>query len=155
MPSYDTPPRVSDLLKNLVREQRRMAANRRLENATIGQGGITITDPEGNVVGKIGELDDGTTGISGTSQVGTSLTLASLDTRIVAVDAKADQAKSAALDAQATADTNKADLESTDAVVATKADQTYVDDYKTTTDAVIADLQSRIEALEAYNTTNP
>lgn len=173
MPSYDKPPRVTDILKNLSREQRRMAANRRVENAQITQGGITIVDPLGNVVGKIGELDDGTTGIATASgsldsiieQTNTDVQ-AARDAAAAAqaagdnalsvgqaAQSAADDANAAAAQANATAAQLNTDLDAVEAALPSKADKSYADTIKATADAAKAAGDDAI-AKANTNTTN-
>jgi hypothetical protein len=96
MPFYDTPPRVTDILAKLAGEQRRVSANRRVENAQISRGGITITDPTGSVVGRVGLLGDGSFGISSFDSEGHERTLRDAAEQVDKVGLDANNALTAA-----------------------------------------------------------
>ena len=64
MPFYDTPATVTGTLSQIAQEQRRSAANRRLESAVIGSGGIQILDENEELAATIGALPGGGTGIA-------------------------------------------------------------------------------------------
>lgn len=71
MPYYDTRPTETSIIADLAERQRRSEANRRLESATVGSGGIIldggaiiVKDSSGAEIAAIGDLGNGRTGIS-------------------------------------------------------------------------------------------